>query len=204
MSGVTDYLLQHASGEYVSLLQLTNRLHGRYAERHGLTFVTSNGRRVPDWHFYWDKIDLLVEILERPDTGFVLWLDADAAAFGQRDPREALGDGVLGMTRHPGRSTPTTVNAGVMFLQACPHVVDLLHEAVARGPGVWPWYEQQIINDMLYAQEWQEGFVELGHTWNSTVILGHPLECEIRAWHGGGPVERRLNMMRTEIERRGL
>jgi len=60
------------------------------------------------------------------------------------------------------------------------------------------------MNELLDAHEWAGKVRDLPHVWNSTACLGHPEDCEIRAWHGGGAHEKRLADMQAEIERRGL
>jgi len=199
-----DYLLQQARPSYWPHLDLVERAHRAYAGRHGFEYIVE--RSVAHFQTWggWDKIPLLINLTGRPDTGVVLWLDADTLAVGYADPREALGDALVGMTRHPGRTTPTSVNCGVLLMRACPQVHAWLEEILARQPGVYPWYEQDIMNELLEAPEWAGKRVNLPHIWNSTVCLGHPQECEIRAWHGGGSHPERLAAMRAEIKRRGL
>ena len=202
---MTDYLIQQATDEYWPLMLLTNHIHRTYTDRHDLEFVIQCGRLVEDRHIGWDKVEMLLWLVRMPDTGLILWVDADAMAIGHRDPREALPDDyVIGMTRHPGRTTPDTVNAGVIFLRACPQVEEWLMEVQSRAPGVWPWFEQDIMNELLYRPEWEGRYVSLSHVWNSTVIHGHPEECEIRAWHGGGTPVSRFAKMQADILRRGL
>ena len=199
-----DYLLQQATPTYWPHLDLTAPVHRAYCERHGLQYVVErNAPPVSSWVGF-QKLPLLKALVEQPDTGFVLWLDADALAVGNTDPRTALGDGLVGMTRHPGRTTPTCVNAGVIFLAGSQRVADWLQMVIDNGPGVWPWYEQDIMNASLDLPEWEGQYVNLPHIWNSTECLGHPPDCEIRAWHGGGSPSDRLAKMRSEMARRGL
>ena len=201
---MTDYLLQSARSDYHPHLDLVAPVHRAYCKRHGFEYVVrTNAPHMGSWGG-WDKLPLLIDLVCRPDAGMVIWLDADTLAVGDADPRDALGDALIGMTRHKGRTTPTTLNCGVMMLRACQPVFDWLVEVLSRQPGVYPWYEQDIMNELLERDEWAGKVVDLPHIWNSTVCLGHPQECEIRAWHGGGPPAQRLEPMRAEIERRGL
>jgi len=207
---MTDYLLQSARPSYYPHLDLVERVHRAYAERHRLEYIAI--RQVEPFRVWGgcDKLYPLIDLTGRPDTGFVLYVDADALAVGNADPRIALGDdGLVGMSRHhwikhPSITTETSINCGVMYLRACPQVHDWLEFVLSECPGVWPGYEQTIMNESLEGAEWAGKYVSLPHIWNSTVCLGHPEECEIRAWHGGGAHEERLRAMRTEIERRHL
>jgi len=201
---MTDYLLQVARPSYWPHIDLVERVHRAYAERHGLEYIViHNSEPFTTWGG-WDKLPYLIELTGRADAGLVIWLDADTLAVGRADPREALGDALVGMARHPGRTTPTTLNCGVMLMRACLQTHAWLTEVLARQPGIYPWYEQDLMNELLDAPEWAGKVRDLPHIWNSTVCLGHPEECEIRAWHGGGAHEERLRAMRTEIERRHL
>jgi len=201
---MTDYILQQARESYWPHLDLVAPIHSAYAERHGCEYVVERGAEVFHKWGGWDKLPRLIELTGRPDTGWVFWLDADTLAVGDADPRGVMGDALVGMSRHKGRTTPTTLNCGVLFVRACTQTHEWLTEVLARQPGVYPWYEQDIMNELLLEPEWAGLVRDLPHVWNSTGCLGHPQECEIRAWHGGGAHSSRLRAMRAEIERRGL
>lgn len=201
---MTDYLLQQATPVYWSMLDLVEPAHRAYAARHRLEYIVErHAPPVSSWVGF-QKLPLLKALVERPDTGLVLWIDADALAVGYTDPRTALGDGLVGMSRHPGRTAPTTVNAGVIFLKGCQRVADWLQMVIDSGPGVYPWYEQDIMDASLAQPEWEGYYVNLPHIWNSTAILKHPKECEIRAWHGFATIPYRAAAMRAEMVRRRL
>ena len=206
---MTDYLLQSARPSYWPHIDLTERVHRAYAERHGLKYVAMRQTGPFTTFPGWDKLPLLIDLTGRPDTGFVFYVDADAMAVGNTDPRTALGERLVGMSRHtwmkhPSITTPTSVNAGVIFLRACPQVHDWLEFVLDNAQGVWPGYEQTIMNESLEAPGWVGKYANLPHIWNSTVCLGHPADCEIRAWHGGGSEGERLARMREEMASRGL
>ena len=190
-----DYLLQTARGEYQPMLHLTRRIHAEYAQRHNMAYIAHTGAMLPEWTGHWDMIPLLLYLVRRPETGLVLWLDADTLIIGDSDPREELGDCTIGMTRHIG--PPEHYNCGVLIVRACREVNAWLETVLVLGPGKYPWYQQDIMNAHI-------GMIDkvatLPHEWNSTVILGHPEQCIIRAWHGyPGGVPGRIEQMELAI-----
>lgn len=200
---MTDYLLQAADENFYPLLDLGEPLHRAFAQRHGLEYVIRRERVLPDWAANWDKVPLLLGLVQREDTDWVYWLDADVLIVGDADPREVMDGYQVGMSYHPGAGGH--YNTGVIFMRACPQVACLLERVLASGPGRPPYYEQTYFNRYLAESHWAGQIVTLPHEWNSTVKLGHPEECVIRAWHGtpGGP-KRRAKLMRAEIARRNL
>ena len=192
-----DYLIQQARSDYEPMLALTRQRHADYAKRHNLAYIAHAGAMLSDWTGHWDMIPLLLYVLRRPDTGIVLWVDADALIVGDGDPRSILSGHNVGMSRHPG--PPEHYNCGVMIVRACREVVEWLETVLAEGPGKYPWYQQDLMN----AHIGMVGAVKiLPHEWNSTVILRHPERCIIRAWHGyPGGVSERVRQMSIAIDR---
>ena len=193
-----DYLLQSARGDYVPMLDLTAERHAAFAERHSLELIVHRGAVLPDWNGTWDSVPLMLELVRRPDTGLVMYLDADTLIVGDGDPREALGECVIGMTRHPG--PPEHYNCGMMLVRAGAQVATVLQRMLDNGPGEYPWWEQTILNKLLTEPEWTGQVKTLPHEWNSTVVLTHPERCIVRAWHGyPGGVGARLAQMELAI-----
>lgn len=200
---MVDYLAQQGREDYWPHLDLVASIHEAFARHHGLTYIVERHaeQRFP-WGG-WDKLAFLIDLLARPDTGWVFWVDADALIVGDTDPRIAMSKELIGMARHPG--PPEHYNCGVMFLRGDLRVVRWMRRVLERGPGGLPYYEQDIMNELLAGPEW-EGLVKtLPHEWNSTVKHRHPTDCYIRAWHGmqGGPPAR-LKLMEAEIKQRDL
>lgn len=200
---MVDYLVQQGREEYWPHLDMVYPRHRTFAAWHGMGYIAQYDAEQQFAWGGWDKLPLLIELLEREDTGWVFWVDADAVIVSDADPRTAMGEELIGMARHPG--PPEHYNCGVMFLRGDPRVADWLRRALARAPGGPPYHEQTIMNELLDAPEWAGLVKTLPHVWNSTVKHGHPVDCHIRAWHGmpGGPAAR-LAPMRAELERRGL
>ena len=197
-----DYLLQQGRRGYWPHLDLTERIHSAYAERHGLQYISHRGAVLPEFVGYWDSVPLMLDLVTREDTGFVAWLDADTLICDDADPREALGDYLVGMARHAG--PPEHYNCGVLFVRACPQTRGWLQWVLDEAPGSFPWYQQTVMNRLLTDPQWDGRVLTLPNEWNSTVGQGHSPGCHIRAWHGTGTVPERVAMMRAEIERRGL
>lgn len=200
---MTDYLLQQGRSIYWDCLDLTEQIHRNFARRYGLTFISHRGAVLPDWYGTWDSVPLMLDLVQREDTGLVLWLDADTLIVGDADPREILGECLIGMSRHPG--PPEHYNCGVLFLKACGQVSSLLQRILNNGPGEPTWYQQAIINELLTEPQWSGKIKTLPHEWNSTVVLRHPEQCIIRAWHGSkGGREGRSELIAEEIAKRSL
>ena len=197
---MTDYLLQQGREKYYPLLNLVSDIHGRWAEDHNLTYLAQYGAILPDLPGYWDSVKLMLDLATLPSTDYIFWLDADTLIVGDGDPRAAMGDALVAMARHPG--PPEHYNCGVLFLRACKQVTDWLQKVLDGAPGVHPWYQQDFMNEYLKEPQWAGKVKTLPHEWNSTVVLNHPPECIVRAWHGF-PGDR-CAAMRAEIERRGL
>ena len=202
-----DYILQVARPEYHYCLSLVEGVHRHYAKMHDMEYVqVKDAPEVSGWGG-WDKIPVLIDLIGRPDTGLVVWLDADVLVVDlSADPREVLGGHLIAMARHPGHERGTTTyNCGVMFVQACPQTHEWLNNVLAHTPGKHPWYEQDIMNHFLEDEQWDGLVKTLPHEWNSTVTLQHSDDCIIKAWHGfrGGPT-RRAEYMKKEIEKRNL
>jgi len=178
-----DYLLQCVSCDYSSMLDLTEGIHGAFAQRHGLTYVAKRGRVMEECPSIFDAIPFTLSYLQKPDAGLVIWLDADTLIVKDSDPHDVLGNHLVGMSRHRGPPAEH-YNAGVMFLKACEATIALFQRVVDNGPGVWPWYQEDFINKYLNEPQWAGKILTLPNEWNSTVVLGHPEQCIIRAWHG--------------------
>lgn len=189
-------LLQQARPEYQALLDLTEPYHRAFAERHGLEYRRFNGAVLPDWPGFWDQMALIDQVLGEEDVAAVYWLDADALALGDVDPSEGLGRYKVGMVRHPG--PPEHFNVGTLFLENCEAVRGLILEVLANGPGVWPWWQQQVLNDLLAKSKKRARLVgEMDVRWNSTFGIRESAAPVIVAWHGGqGPVKKWKAMRR--------
>jgi len=177
-----DYLLQSACEAYIPMLDLTAERHAAFAKRHGMEFISNRCAVLPDWNGNWDSVPLTLDLVKRDDTGLVMYLDADTLIVGDGDPRDALGDYLIGMTRHPG--PPEHYNCGMMLVKACEQVAVLFERMLDNGPGEYPWWEQTILNKLLTEPQWTGKVKTLPHEWNSTVVLKHPERCIVRAWHG--------------------
>lgn len=197
---MTDYLLQQGREDYWACLDLVRDRHQAYADAHGLEYVVHRGAMLPDWTGHWDAILLMLDLVRRDDTGLILWLDADTLIVGDADPRLELAGYDVGMARHPG--PPEHYNCGVLMLRAGHDTARWLERVLNSGPGVYPWYQQDFMNAYLAEPEWKGRVVTLPTEWNSTVILGHPERCVIRAWHGyPGGTWARYEAMRKAVQR---
>jgi hypothetical protein len=202
---MTDYLLQQGREGYWPLLDLVAPIHQAYADAHDLTYICHKGAVVTKWPGYWDSVQLMLDLSQDSGTGQVFWMDADVLIVSNADMRDVLGEHLVGMARHPSNQHGEHYNCGVLFFRACEQVSDWLRKVLDGGPGEHPYYQQDYMNLYLREPQWAGKVLELPHEWNSTVKLGHPENCNIRAWHGhkGGAVAR-LQAMQLDIQKRGL
>jgi len=193
-----DYLIQHGREEYWGMLDITNERHASYAHRHGMRFVSNRGEVLSQYPGYWDMIPLLLDYIRRSDTDYVFWLDADTVIRDDADLRDGLNGHNVGMTKHPG--PPEHYNCGVLFLRACREVTMWLERVLDLAPGIYPWYQQDYMNNYIGMLEMHGMVKAMGNEWNSTVVLDHTQDCHIRAWHGtNGGVPTRMSLMRDYI-----
>ena len=193
-----DYLIQHGRKAYWQMLDITEQRHREYAKRHKMAYVNHREAILQQWPGYWDMIPLLLYLVRRPDTDYVFWLDADTLIVGDVDMRTALNGCMVGMTKHPG--PPEHYNCGVLFSRACKEVATWLERVIDLGPGVYPWYQQNYLNEYIGFMEHRGMVKVLGNEWNSTESLGHSEDCYIRAWHGtAGGIQPRMALMKERI-----
>lgn len=194
-----DVLLQQGRPEYRALLDLTEERHRAYAERHGLCYERFDGTYT-SLTGHWDSIVLMRDILANGEVDWLFWLDADALAIGDTDPRTAV-ETSIGMVRHPG--PPEHWNCGVLFLRNGRDVRRWLDEVWARRPGVYPWYQQREMNELLQEPRWGGLVSRLDDRWNSTWEVNESPTPEIVAWHNGRSPGEKLAAMRSYLERCG-
>ena len=97
------------------------------------------------------------------------------------------------MVRHPG--PPVHFNCGVIFFRNRGRILGFIDEVMARLPGRRPWFEQQILNDLIAEERWVGIFERLDDRWNSTVNVNESPEPVVMGWHGVyGVCERALWM----------
>jgi hypothetical protein len=191
-----DVLLQHARPEYQRLLDLSRARHKQYAEEHGFLYQAYQGAYWDGWSGHWDGWLFCLQMLKL-DVEWLCWVDADALIVGDADLREALAPGKwLGLARHPG--PPEHWNVGVMVIRNCPRVIGLFEAVVAAGPGEWPWYQQQILNELLEEGEWDDLVGRIEDRWNCTYGVTDVEDAQIRAWHGQ-PLDEKVRRMQAAL-----
>ena len=210
-----DYLLQQAAEAFWPHLDLVASLHGAYAKRHAMEYISYRGpyppgggwTRKPQAHFdmAWKQYSLMLDLVRDKNTGWVFWVDADALIVGDKDPRPVMGDHLVGMVWYPkNRLHIGHYHRGTFFLRACEQVAVLLERVMKNGPGVHPHYDQTLLGAYLAEPQWKGKFKSLPVEWNSAVKHNDPAKCVIRAWHGLGNIHKRFLGMRAEMRRRGL
>ena len=191
-----DILLQQSRPEYRPLLDLTAPFHLEYCKRHGLDYVRVDGasRETETLPGFWDSIPLFIEYTHKKGVEHVFWLDADTLIVSDEDIRWAHRDSLLTMARHPG--PPEHYNCGVFFMDAVPAVTAFFREVMRHTPGEYPWYQQQVMNDLLLQPQWGWMIGQMDNRWNATVGVTDVPDPAIVAWHGTpGGVDGKLTAM---------
>ncbi len=202
---MTAILIQQATTEYKPLLDLTERRHRLYAERHAMKYMRFDGAIMPGWHPYWNPVFLWLMLLMQEaqnDVAGVWHIDADALIVGDDDMRYAVEAGRIGMCWQT--SQPEHWNIGVIFLRNSERVRDLLRATLERGPGGPPWYCQQIMNDLLAEPEWADLAQGLDHRWNSIRFYAEVADPQIVAWHGEPGADGKLAYMKAYMKANNL
>jgi len=207
-----DYLLQVGSAAYGPHLDLVSSLHGAYAKLHGMEYVVYRGPYpTSPWpggvtsDQAWKQYSLILDLVRDKNTGLVCYVDSDALIVGNKDPRPVMDGYLAGMTWHPKNEKHAAhFHRGSFFLKACDQVVGLIERVLREGPGPRPHWDQGLLNKYLAEPQWKGKLRTLPSEWNSIVKLGDSEKCVIRAWHGMGSIQRRLQLMQAEMKRRGL
>jgi hypothetical protein len=170
------------------MLDLSQRLHNDYAERHGLTYCCFRGPVQLERHPFWDKIRL-IQMTLAAGFDFVVWLDADTLIVRPDvDVRSALGgEAPIAMCRNPlpWRDQPWHYNAGVIMVRNT-GAARWFFDEVWRAGHVdhHPWQEQARINELTRKHE---NLVQrLDDQWNCTRGVNPTSDPVILAWHGQG------------------
>jgi hypothetical protein len=114
-------LLQTSSGEhYVDMMSATNDLHKKFCEFNDVEIYKFYGikRGIYHWQATFNRIIILNEMLNRYDSGWIIYLDADAVIVDVRFPiREYLKfrDSWGMIAAHGGFQGKWDINAGIIF-----------------------------------------------------------------------------------------
>lgn len=152
---------------------------------------------VPKERGDWDKV-VLVSSLSF-EYRFVFYLDADAVIYDMSaDLRQAFVSttGTVLAAQHPG--PPVHLNTGVLFIKSGPGVADFFDKWLSLAPGSAPWFEQEIFNELAQTSPLVQ---VMDACWNSTNGIAESPEPVIKAWHGNGSIQRRIEAMREEMAR---
>ena len=191
----------HTMPAFVDMNRLTYQRHLAYCASHGFDFWNIYGN--PEPHKTpggWDKIFHIKRALA-DGYEFVAWIDTDAAIVGDVSLTEALPKTAnLGGCWHPGNSEfdiPGHINVGVLYFRNTEETRSFVNTWEASWPAPDPrWQEQGVFNDLAKSS----GIVsQIDNRWNSTLNVNESPEPVVKAWHGVGPLTRRLEMMRTEF-----
>jgi len=195
-----------AGTDYERMLSDHDARHRSYCERWGydLRIVST----IPDYYPYetnWYKIDLILEALRSDQNSYIIYLDADAIiADFDVDLCSALpAYAWLGLVIHPypWKRTIWHWNNGVMYIRCCPEALNFF-ELVKSLAGTElndpsTFVEQGTVNHLLLNEpQYQSGLVILTHHWNVNIFNQPNDGAIVAAWHGSGPTDRRVEIMR--------
>lgn len=193
-------ILQHAyaGSDHARLLDLTHDRHADYCAAHDFDFESI----VLDQPYTggdWPKISRVIKALNL-GYKYVVWLDADAVILDTSvDLRDALTNGGIGAVWHKN-SLYDHWNVGVMYFRDRLGTLEFLNTWADQAPGVKPWFEQEVYNQMANEIKWSCVIRTLEAKWNSTLVNAPCDNPVIMAFHGCGPVERRYKLMKECIK----
>ncbi|MCW3053740.1 MAG: hypothetical protein JWN14_2910, partial [Chthonomonadales bacterium] len=194
-------LIQSAAGEHTNLLKITRAHHEAYARRHHIDFVCRMEAQQQERPATWDKILLVLQALRSGKWEYVIWLDADTLIVDSAaDLRKALPPDIwLGMVKH---GNPPWFNAGAIYIRNTPKSLAFFEEVWNTFPAEHFWEDNMAIIRVLGFDptRWQ-GVAVIGDEWNSTRFMNVVDNAVVKAWHGGGPVEHRADLMQAEFQR---
>jgi hypothetical protein len=138
---------------------------------------------------------------------YAVWIDTDAAVMDfDADLRNALPEGALiGAVEHdPARSpylakfkVPRHKNVGVLYVKNTPETVKFFENWRDSYPGDDRWFEQGIFNQL---SEGNPIVASVDDKWNATINVNMVDKPVVLGWHGIQPAEKRLAMMKKELE----
>ena len=69
---------------------LTAEINETFCKEHNFTFIKSSERRMPDRKPHWERLPLMLEVLETDKYDYVMWIDADAAFIHENNKSDEL------------------------------------------------------------------------------------------------------------------
>lgn len=195
-------LLQSAWGTHAALLDISERCHSAYAERHGMTYWCIRGRIHDRSASTWDRIPLICAILGMNMFEYVFWLDSDTLIIDHsQDLRDALSkDKWLGMVIHyiPDK-LPRHLNNGVIYIRNTPEASVYFKQVWDQWSVPYPWAEQSAMHRSLEEKPGCDGFEVVDDRWNCGMTVNPTENPVVMAWHGCGNVAYRSRAMREAL-----
>jgi len=199
--------------EMVKALDCLEPIHSAYAEKWNMDYWANRDIVIetddPDYNPAWDRIKLMMDILDEGTYEYMFWIDHDCVIVDfNTDLRSGLDDGKdFGLVLHPGvpghPQLGAHFNMGVMLVRCTDRMTKFMHEVWDRRFSGPPWYEQDVVNGLLRDFEWMKMFQIADDKFNSTLQVNDSPEPVIAAFHGHGShhdVDYRLNLMKQAAE----
>ena len=193
-------------GVYASAVQRFIGRHRVYAQRHGMGYLAV---AVPhETQGGWDKLRLMRDFLNMYD--FIMYLDADAVVANMAvDPSNVLCNtkdmGGIGMVKHPHSIYGYHWNTGVMYLQEGQCRVQRFLDRWLSYQGTQhdhaTAWEQGVLNEHFGLEY---NLVQTPDCWNATLAVNDVELPIVLAAHGFGPMEKRGEVLETELKKRGM
>jgi hypothetical protein len=201
---------------YDEALEWLKPIHGAYCQKWGYDYLASSEKVVesnnPNARPNWNRIPLMIQAIES-GYEYVIWIDHDCVIVDfDKDLRDAFdepGADVM-MCVHPGFPQAglfAHFNNGVMMVRSSEKSFKFLQEVWAKRYGGPPWYEQDIMNELLRDFTYMDVVGVMGDRYNSTPNANQVPDDQvvIAAFHGVGTyadVHTRLDYMKQFAELR--
>lgn len=192
-------LLQCASSEQNSLLQISQNVHQAYSTKHNIDYVTKIGDQQHDRTKAWDKIFLIRSALLQSKYEYVIFMEEDTLIVDSNiSVTTALPpDKWLGMV---GIGNPGMYHYGALYIRNCSLSKMFFDEVWHSFPINHPQEVETAITRVLSFDSirWQ-GICILDDAWNSVFRRNECSNPYIVSWAGYGNIKDRTNMMQNAV-----
>lgn len=208
-------IIQQGSDGWERLLQLSAPVHMRYKERHNMDYWCISGTSTVPLPAHKEESWCMVSLIRQAvalDYKYIIFLGIDALIVQpDYDLRQACPPDALGMVWHTHdwalENEYDHFNMGNIFAGNGRNARIMLEDWWDYPPHDHHWTEQHSLN-MAYKNRSVRSYssdpiVPISPKYNSTEAIGDP-DPIVVAWHGGGTLERRYELMKLEIKKRGL
>ncbi len=197
--GSSVVLLQCASSEQGSLLQISQTVHREYSIKQNIDYVAKLGTQQHGRTNDWDKIYLIRSALNNSKYEFIVYMNSEALIVNSNVllssalPRDKW----LGMV---GIGNPGTYHFGVLYIRNCIQSKVFFEEVWNTFPVDAPNEVDTAMTRVLSfnSDRWQ-GVCIVNDAWNSVFQLNECSTPYVVSWLGYGSILDRTNLMQNAV-----